>query len=398
MRSAHTVDQVRAAEGELMARLPEGVLMQRAAAGLAYAVIDLLGGAYGRRVLLLVGSGNNGGDALYAGVLLARRGCLVDAWLLSDRAHEAGVAALRAAGGRVVRFDVRRGAPSTARPDVVVDGIVGIGGRGGLDNEAVAALAAVPGVPVVAVDVPSVVGVDTGELDGEHVRADVTVTFGTHKIAHLVDPAAAACGVVQLVDIGLDLPSDSVTLPPGKHGSAQAPVLAEPTGPCADQDISVSPEAKDPVAGRDVEIVLHLRTIEAEACTWEVSPKTLTMKITSGADDIWSTRQCPRAVPDQEVVVRRETSTSLKMTWPDAKRSDDQCSRQAGWAMPGYYHVEVAALAGEPAEEQFKLEAPTGQVITRSPSPHQSPHQTPSGRPVVSSSSSPSSSPSSTVD
>src|SRR6478672_6903997 len=206
MRSAHTVDQVRAAEGELMARLPDGVLMQRAAAGLAYAVIDLLGGAYGRRVLLLVGSGNNGGDALYAGVLLARRGCLVDAWLLSDRAHEAGVAALRAAGGRVVRFDVRRGAPSTTRADVVVDGIVGIGGRGGLGNEAVAALTAVPGVPVVAVDVPSGIGVDSGELDGEHVHADVTVTFGTHKIAHLVDPAAAACGVVQLVDIGLDLP------------------------------------------------------------------------------------------------------------------------------------------------------------------------------------------------
>jgi len=194
----------------------------------------------------------------------------------------------------------------------------------------------------------------------------------------------------------LGVPSDSVTLHPGKHDSAQAPVLAEPTGPCADQDISVSPEAKDPVAGRDVEIVLHLRTIEAEACTWEVSPKTLTMKITSGADDIWSTRQCPRAVPDQQVVVRRDTATSLKMTWPDARRSDDQCSVHAGWALPGYYHVEVAALAGEPAEEQFKLEAPTGQVITRSPSPQQSPHQTPSGRPVVSSSRS--SSPSSSVD
>src|SRR6476646_571046 len=101
MRSAHTGAQVRAAEGELMAPLPDGVLMQRAAAGLAYAVIDLLGGAYGRRVLLLVGSGDNGGDALYAGAMLARRGCAVEAWLLSDRAHEGGVAALRAAGGRV---------------------------------------------------------------------------------------------------------------------------------------------------------------------------------------------------------------------------------------------------------------------------------------------------------
>jgi len=104
VRRAHTVEQVRTAEARLMAGLPAGTLMQRAAAGLAYAVVDLLGGAYGRRVLLLVGSGNNGGDALYAGALLARRGCAVEAWLLSDSAHAAGVTALRAAGGRVVRL------------------------------------------------------------------------------------------------------------------------------------------------------------------------------------------------------------------------------------------------------------------------------------------------------
>ena len=125
MRSAHTVEQVRQAERSLMARLPEGALMQRAAAGLAYAVIDLLGRAYGARVLLLVGSGDNGGDALYAGVLLARRGVAVEAVLLSPaQAHAAGLAAFRAAGGRVVS-SVSVAAP----PDVVVDGIVGIGGR-----------------------------------------------------------------------------------------------------------------------------------------------------------------------------------------------------------------------------------------------------------------------------
>jgi NAD(P)H-hydrate repair Nnr-like enzyme with NAD(P)H-hydrate dehydratase domain len=93
---------------------------------------------------------------------------------------------------------------------VVVDGIVGIGGRPGLRSDAVEALAAVEGVPVVAVDVPSGVDVDAGELDGPHVEAAMTVTFGTHKIAHLVDPAAAACGVVHLVEIGLDLPDATV--------------------------------------------------------------------------------------------------------------------------------------------------------------------------------------------
>lgn len=211
MRYAHTVEQVRAAEAELIARLPEGTLMQRAAAGLAYAIADYLGGVYGRRVVLLVGSGDNGGDALYAGARLARRGAAVEAWLLSEKAHAGGVAALRAAGGRCVGLDPASLVPHEAGSasggfDVVVDGIVGIGGKPGLRAEAEAALAALGGIPVVAVDTPSGVDVDTGETPESHVTADLTVTFGTHKVCHLLDPAAAACGAVQLVDIGLDLP------------------------------------------------------------------------------------------------------------------------------------------------------------------------------------------------
>jgi hydroxyethylthiazole kinase-like uncharacterized protein yjeF len=205
MRSAHTVEQVRAAESALMERLPEGTLMQRAAAGLATSVIDLLGGAYGRRVLLLVGSGDNGGDALYAGAMLARRGARVEAVATSESMHQGGLTALRAAGGRRVTPDELR------QPEVVVDGIVGIGGRPGLRDRAMKILRAVCGVPVVAVDVPSGVDVDTGRIEGDHVTADVTVTFGTHKVCHFVEPAAAACGVVHHVDIGLDLPEARVT-------------------------------------------------------------------------------------------------------------------------------------------------------------------------------------------
>ncbi|WP_408896678.1 NAD(P)H-hydrate dehydratase [Nocardioides sp. R1-1] len=223
MLRAHTVAQVRAAEADLLARLPEGALMQRAATGLAYAVLDFLGSAYGRRVLLLVGSGDNGGDALYAGALLARRGVQVEAWLLSDAAHSGGVGALRRAGGRVRRTPTFGHRPHAAHPDgrglvpnrrdfdLVLDGIVGIGGRPGLRPAATAALEAVAGIPVVAVDVPSGVDVDTGEVDGPHVRADLTVTFGTHKACHLLDPAAQACGAIQLVDIGLDLPEADAT-------------------------------------------------------------------------------------------------------------------------------------------------------------------------------------------
>ncbi len=210
MRHAHTVEQVRLAEGTLIAGLPEGALMARAATGIAAVVIDLLGsgGVYGRRVRLLVGEGNNGGDALYAGALLAKRGCAVDAVMLGVP-HEAGLAAFRRAGGRVVVSGGRR-------PEVVLDGIVGIGGQPGLRPDAVAALAEVAGVPVVAIDVPSGVSVDDGRLDGPHVQALATVTLGTHKIAHLVDPAARACGVVTLVDIGLEPPPAAITaLQPG---------------------------------------------------------------------------------------------------------------------------------------------------------------------------------------
>ena len=126
MRSAHTVEQVRAAEKELMDRLPEGALMQRAATGLAVAIADLLGSTYAARVLLLVGAGDNGGDALWAGAMLARRGVSVEAVLLSSKVHVDGLEALRAAGGRTVL------AADAREPDVMVDGIVGIGGRPGL--------------------------------------------------------------------------------------------------------------------------------------------------------------------------------------------------------------------------------------------------------------------------
>ncbi|OXS34156.1 NAD(P)H-hydrate dehydratase [Streptomyces sp. XY006] len=226
MRSAYSVDTVRNAERELMARLPEGALMQRAAAGLAAACADLLGRVYGSRVVLLVGSGDNGGDALYAGARLARRGAGVTAVLLApERAHAAGLAALRRAGGRVVAAGEAVGGGGGAggagggdggveelveRADLVVDGIVGIGGKDGLRPEAVplAAAAGRSRGAVVAVDLPSGVDPGTGEVRGVAVRADLTVTFGTHKPGLLIDPAREYAGSVRLVDIGLELPAE----------------------------------------------------------------------------------------------------------------------------------------------------------------------------------------------
>ncbi|MET7387498.1 NAD(P)H-hydrate dehydratase [Streptomyces sp. NPDC005529] len=210
MRTAYSVETVRAAERELMARLPEGALMQRAAAGLAAACADLLGRVYGSRVVLLVGSGDNGGDALYAGARLARRGAGVTAVLLAPgRTHPEGLTALLRAGGTTAAPDAAE--PLLRRAGLVVDGIVGIGGKGGLRPDAarLAELADASRAPVVAVDLPSGVEADTGEVLGDAVRADLTVTFGTHKPGLLVDPARGYAGSVHLVDIGLDLPEQA---------------------------------------------------------------------------------------------------------------------------------------------------------------------------------------------
>ncbi|MFJ3752029.1 Bifunctional NAD(P)H-hydrate repair enzyme Nnr [Streptomyces sp. NP10] len=234
MRRAYSVETVRAAEAALMQRLPEGALMQRAAAGLAAACGDLLrrnGRVYGSRVLLLVGSGDNGGDALYAGARLARRGAGVRALLLApDRAHPGGLAAFRAAGGQVVD-----GPDGLGVLDLVVDGITGIGGRGGLREDATELVHTVTRdrTPVISVDLPSGVEADTGEVHGEAVRADATVTLGTYKPGLLIDPAAEHAGALRLVDIGLgpELPE-----PPDLEALQYADVAALLPVPGAESD------------------------------------------------------------------------------------------------------------------------------------------------------------------
>ncbi|MGY1842534.1 NAD(P)H-hydrate dehydratase [Modestobacter sp. SYSU DS0875] len=202
MIGLYTADQVRTAERALMATLPAGALMQRAATGLATICLGLAGRAHGLRVVLLVGAGDNGGDALFAGAHLARRGAQVTAVLLDpDRAHAAGLAALRRAGGRVAD-PLHSGLD---RADLVLDGVVGIGGSGGLRPAAAdlaGQAAAGPGL-LVAVDLPSGVAADTGEVPGEVFTAQHTVTFGAVKPGLVVGEGRRHAGQVHLVDIGL---------------------------------------------------------------------------------------------------------------------------------------------------------------------------------------------------
>jgi hydroxyethylthiazole kinase-like uncharacterized protein yjeF len=206
MRHYYTVDAIRDAEAPLLAGLPEGALMRRAAYPLAVAVAGELaartGGVAGRRICAVVGSGDNGGDALWASTFLRRRGAAGAAVLLNpDKTHTKGLAAFQRAGGRVVQS-------VPAATDLVIDGVVGISGSGPLRPAAAEIFASVDdaGIPVVAVDIPSGIDVHTGAAMGPYVHAVLTVTFGGLKPVH----ALGDCGRVELVDIGLELPHTDV--------------------------------------------------------------------------------------------------------------------------------------------------------------------------------------------
>ncbi|GAB3005252.1 NAD(P)H-hydrate dehydratase [Amycolatopsis acidiphila] len=198
-----TTDRIRKAEERLLAATPEGALMQRAAFGVAVQAADLLSQHTGRvaasRVVLLVGAGNNGGDALWAGSFLRKRGVGVTAVLLKpEKAHPAGLAALRRAAGRVVTLE---DAPRVLEAaDLVIDGIVGLSARGPLREDAASLLDHIS-APVLAVDLPSGVDPDNGKVDGPAITATRTVTFGARKPLHVLNPDR--CGEVVLIDIGL---------------------------------------------------------------------------------------------------------------------------------------------------------------------------------------------------
>ena len=149
-----------------------------------------------------------------------------------------------------------------------------------------------------------------------------------------------------------------------------APVLAEPTGPCADSDIVATPVITSAPGGTDLAITINLRTKLAEACTWQASPTTMTVTITSGEDYIWSTRECPAGIAPQDVVIRQAVDVPVVVTW-SSRRSDETCSNRTEFALPGFYHVEAAALGGDGTDVQFELVPPQPGVITKTAEPEQ---------------------------
>ncbi|WP_199916476.1 NAD(P)H-hydrate epimerase [Miniimonas sp. S16] len=222
MLRAYPAADVRAAEEPLLAA--GAPLMATAARAVELAVVHALrertGGVAGGRVVVLVGAGNNGGDGLYAAAGLARRGVGVHVLTTSEHPHAGGLAALRGGTARLVPLAqawpaqaLRAVADAVGPADVVVDAVAGTGVTGGLRGVAATVVAATreaveaaPRPPVVvAVDVPSGIGVDDGALPGDVLPADVTVTMGVAKPGLLLPPATVCAGRVEVVDLGLDL-------------------------------------------------------------------------------------------------------------------------------------------------------------------------------------------------
>ena len=190
--------------------------MERAGRAVARAAVDIMGGTYGRRAVVVCGKGNNGGDGLVAGRHLARWGvrvAVVAVEALADLREPAATNASRldeAPSIRVLPFSAATLARELERADVTIDSIFGMGFRGIPEDEWADAIAGVNAsfAPVVAVDIPSGVSGATGAVEGDAVRADLTVTFGAAKVGSVVLPGAEFAGVVRVADIGF--PEDLV--------------------------------------------------------------------------------------------------------------------------------------------------------------------------------------------
>lgn len=145
--------------------------------------------------------------------------------------------------------------------------------------------------------------------------------------------------------------------------------LPEPSGPCEPSDVVVTPEIVGAAhAGSPVSIRLNVTTLETPACTYRVSPRSVAVKLVSGTDRIWSSQDCPAAVPEVDVIARKKVPGTAEMQWR-GQRSDSACTRTTPWALAGWYHVQAAAFGAEPTSVQFELRPAVAPTITPKPEP-----------------------------
>lgn len=170
-------------------------------------------------------------------------------------------------------------------------------------------------------------------------------------------------------------PTPSTRPTPTEAPTPTAP--AQPVGFCKAADVAVKPDVKDAYAYDNVTIALVLHTVKSPACIWKVSADALQVRISSkSGDPVWGTVDCPQAVPDKEVVVRRDSTVTLPLTWSSRRVVAGECTSHGPWVKPGRFVIVASSLGGEPATGDFALHEP-GDPLT--PPPSTSPSVSPSG-------------------
>lgn len=202
-----TVAAMRRADAAAIGAGTPGVeLMERAGAAVARAAGRMA--PTGARILVLCGSGDNGGDGFVAARILAEQGRTVALGLLGDRAALKGDAALAARRwpGPVEPAETI----ALAGVGLIVDALFGAGLARDLEGAARAAATRVNvfGAPVLAVDLPSGVDGDTGAIRGVAIRSTRTVTFIRRKAGHLLLPGRDLAGEIEVADIGAAMLAD----------------------------------------------------------------------------------------------------------------------------------------------------------------------------------------------
>lgn len=219
-----------------------------------------------------------------------------------------------------------------------------------------------------------------GQPSAQPVGADASSSSAaatTSAAASSPTAVSTAATVPATSGAATSAPSAATGAAGGKQASSTP--LPGSSGPCRTDDIVATPTIKGTAyAGKPVVFAMDLTTRTTAACDFVVSARSLVVKISSGADRIWSTQDCRGAVPKQSVVVRKDTPTSVDVTW-NGQRSDSACSRSTSWAEPGYYHAVSAAFGSDPVDEQFRLLAPVRPTVTAKPKPK--PSSKASGKP-----------------
>lgn len=161
-------------------------------------------------ILVAVGPGHNGGDGLFAARNLARAGRRVVVWLVTGKGHPQGIVAARQASVRFIdSLTAMRMLPDIS---LVIDAMIGLGARPGLPERVnwFAEACQTLSIPVLSVDIPSGLAADDHRRPAHHMTANLTLTFASPKLCHVAQPAASACGEVEVADVGLDLPDSEL--------------------------------------------------------------------------------------------------------------------------------------------------------------------------------------------